>query len=139
MRLVSIQTIVFVLVTGFASIAHPQTPGGAWTLRITNPNNAEVVSMTIRFTDDRAPSCMAGNWKRVVVEATRTKDESFFPVADPLSYKIEGSELTIGRNEICDGYLHLRGRFVGERAEGSYVAFGINSGKSLGEFSLRRD
>jgi hypothetical protein len=37
--------------------------------------------------------------------SARTKDARFYPASDPLSFHIEDGQLTIGRNQICDGYL----------------------------------
>jgi hypothetical protein len=111
---------------------------GVWTLRIRNLGHQQMSVATVRFSDDAAYSCMAGNWKRVVVESIETKDSGFFPLSEPLSYTLEGSEITIGRNDVCDGYLHLRGKFDGGKASGSYTAFGITGGEQLGEFALGR-
>ena len=138
MNRISIRLTVLALAAGFATAAMSQDLAGSWTLQITNLEHREISSMTIRFSDERAPSCMAGNWKRVVVESAIATDRSFFPMSDPLSYSIEGSELTIGRNEVCDGYLQLHGKLDGERAQGSYSGFGISGGGQLGHFSLRR-
>jgi hypothetical protein len=39
---------------------------------------------TIRFSNQTAASCMAGKWKRVLVETTAAHAEGFFPLAGPL-------------------------------------------------------
>jgi hypothetical protein len=83
-------------------------------------------------------SCISGDWKRLVVTARRTSDESVFPSDDPLSYRISGNEMIIGRNEVCDAYLHLIGAVIGNGAHGEYVAFGLDGGKRRGYFVLNR-
>jgi hypothetical protein len=112
--------------------------GGLWSLRISNADHREVSVATIRFTDDPARSCMGGDWKGVVVESVTATDERFFPLSDPLSYSAGRSEITIGRNEICDGYLHLRGKLESGTVRGVYVSFGIEGGETLGDFTLIR-
>jgi hypothetical protein len=111
---------------------------GPWTLRIENPRHRVVTTMTIRFTDEAAGSCIGGNWKRVVVTAHTSSDEKFFPVTEPLSYQMTNDDIAIGRNEICDAYLHLNGRVNGVAASGEYVGFGLGGGKRLGYFSLTK-
>jgi hypothetical protein len=139
MKSLTIRSITFVVGVGFAATADSQSLAGRWILQITNPDQSAASSLTVRFSEDAASSCMTGKWKRVVVEKIGSTSADFFPVADPLSYMIEGSELTIGRNEVCDAYLHLRGTITNEGAKGSYGGFGINSGKSLGAFTLTPD
>ena len=131
--------VVFAFAAGSVAVAGAQDLQGPWTLRIDNMEHREISSLTIRFTDKAAPSCMAGNWKRVIVERSKTTNKEFFPMSEPLSYQIVGSELTIGRNEVCDGYLHLRGKLDASGARGTYSGFGISGGDQLGHFLLKRD
>jgi hypothetical protein len=138
MKLIAKLVALLAFATGPAAAYGGENLTGAWTLRIGDMEHREVAVATIRFSDEPARSCMAGNWKRVIVDSVETKDAKFFPLSQPLSYAIEGSELTIGRNEICDAYLHLRGTFDGSRAHGTYTGFGITGGKAIGEFALIR-
>jgi hypothetical protein len=94
--------------------------------------------MTIEFTGDRAKSCMSGDWKRVIVKSHDTSDKHFFPVAEPLSYELDNGGIVIGRNEVCDGYLYLKGEFRDSAAHGEYVALGLGTSERLGSFSLNR-
>jgi hypothetical protein len=97
------------------------------------------VEATIRFLGEPASeSCMGGTWKRAVVEAKTASDEKFFPLAQRLAYQIEGSELTLGRTAICDGYLFLTGRSKGSTIQGTYDAVGIGLVQKLGHFTLKR-
>src|SRR5262249_34867607 len=115
-----------------------QDLSGIWILKITNLKNKVIASARIRFSEEKAQSCMAGNWRRVIVDSPKTTDSSFFPASERWSYTVENSELTIGRNEICDDYLHLigslrKGTFVGE-----YVSLGLAGGKKIGYFAVSR-
>jgi hypothetical protein len=116
----------------------PHDLSGSWTLRIENLDHRSVAALTVQFAEEPATSCIAGNWNRLLVTAQASSDEAFFPVTDPLSYQVSGGDITIGRNEICDAYLHLHGRLDGNVARGDYVAFGLNGGERLGYFVLER-
>jgi hypothetical protein len=80
---------------------------------------------------------MGGSWKRAIVEATTAQAEDFFPVTGPLAYKLENGLLTLGRTEVCDGYLFLTGKTEGQLVKGAYDAVGWGS-KRLGSFSLQK-
>jgi hypothetical protein len=111
---------------------------GAWELRVLDLHHREKSVATIRFTGDAAVSCMGGDWKRVVVASVGKSDEKFFPLSQPLSYAVEGSQVTIGRNEVCDAYLQLRGTLEDGKARGTYSAVGKGGGERLGDFTLER-
>ena len=116
----------------------PRELAGSWVVRIENLQHQVVVTMNIVFTNEAAESCMSGDWKRVIVKSHQASEKDFFPFNEPLSYELEKGAITIGRNEICDAYLHLKGDLRDSVAEGEYVAFGMLSGERLGYFSLRR-
>jgi hypothetical protein len=111
---------------------------GLWTLRIENLSHNVITTMTIRFAAEEANSCMAGNWKRVVVASQISSNGQFFPVAEPLSYELTGDHIVIGRNEICDAYLQLDGKVNGVEASGDYVGVGLGGSKRRGYFSLTK-
>lgn len=112
--------------------------GGVWDLKVENPQHKVVASATISFSEQPAQSCLSGNWKRVVVESSNTSDSSFFPISEPLSFSVDGSKLTVGRNEVCDAYLHLEGVLEKDSVQGDYVSFGLGGGTRLGYFSAKR-
>jgi hypothetical protein len=122
----------------FACVARAEDLSGTWLLTIENVSHEEIASLVIRFTNKDAKSCLSGKWQRVQVKSSKTIDKKFFPVSDPLSFQLVGSALTIGRNEICDNYLHLTGSLVDGVATGGYSGFGIDGGDDLGFFTLRR-
>jgi hypothetical protein len=111
---------------------------GSWTLRIEDLHHQAVVTMTIQFGAETAPSCMVGNWKRIVVTARNSSDDKFFPSSEPMSYELNGENLTIGRNEVCDDYLRLNGTLREHAVSGEYYSFDIRSRKRKGYFSLRK-
>jgi hypothetical protein len=128
---------LLLVLIAIAATAGAQELQKSWILNIENLEHKEVASLTIQFTDETARSCMAGNWKRVLVTQSRTNDKNFFPISEPLSYQIKDGKIIIGRNEVCDGYLHLNGEFNSEGSQGKYVEFGIQGGNQLGYFSLK--
>lgn len=127
------------LLLSFASGARAELPerlAGTWTLQVEDMRHEVISTLILHFTESDARSCQGGSWKKLVVDSHTTKDIKFFPVDDPLSYMFEKEKLFIGRNEICDAYLELRGELVKSKAIGEYVAFGWGE-KKLGYFSLR--
>ena len=121
----------------------PATPvthdlSGSWTLRIENLEHRPAAALTVQFSEERAISCIGGDWHRLLVTAKALSDQGFFPASDPLSYQVSGDELTIGRNEMCDAYLHLHGQLSGNAARGEYIAFGLDRAERLGYFILER-
>jgi hypothetical protein len=109
---------------------------GSWAVQIEDLSHNIITTMTIRFGTDGAPSCIRGSWSEVVVANHTSLDEYFFPVSEQLSYELTGDRIVIGRNKVCDGYLHLDGELRGNAASGEYVRFGIGGSKQLGFFSL---
>lgn len=81
---------------------------------------------------------MAGTWKVVTVVSITSKAEDFFPVSGPLAYSVRDGELTLGRTEVCDGYLFLTGPLTSDRIDGTFRAVSIGGGYPLGEFTLER-
>ncbi len=117
--------------------AHAQDQNSLWRLRVMDMSSQLKVEATIRFSNEPAKSCMGGNWKRVKVETKDTQAEDFFPLAGPLAFKHERGSLTLGRTQVCDGYLFLTGNPQGLTVQGDYNAVGWGS-KKLGSFSLTK-
>ena len=122
----------------FAASAWAYDLTGQWDLKIENKSHHVVTSLVIEFTSQSAPSCIGGAWMRVKVVSSATEDAHFYPASDPLSFSIEKNKLTIGRNEICDGYLMLNGTFNGETARGEYYGLGLGGTRPIGFFNLSR-
>jgi hypothetical protein len=111
---------------------------GRWTLTVENGDRHAVTTLVVKFTDKEARSCMEGDWKALKVLSAKTNDKEFFPSSDRLSYQLEGNRLTIGRNELCDAYLWLRGMIGEGGATGDYFGFGLGTSVPLGHFRLER-
>ena len=111
---------------------------GEWILNIENLNHQPITQFNIKFTDQSGSSCLAGNWLRVDVLSSTTKDKNFFPISEPLSYSVEKNRITIGRNEICDGFLLLSGLIKTKITRGKYYSLGVGGTYPHGFFSLSR-
>jgi hypothetical protein len=121
------------------AVSQAQELDTRWRLRVTDLKHQVKVEATIRFAGQTATeSCMSGTWKRTVVEAETVHDEKFFPLAEPLAYKLDRGELTLGRTSVCDGYLFLSGKSEGSSIHGTYNAVSIEGGEKLGYFSLKK-
>lgn len=107
-----------------------------WTLEVKSPDGQIITSVQVRFTDSEANSCMGGDWKKVILGYHKTKDKRFFPLEDEISYQIEGNNLTLGRNQICDAYLHLNAFMDNVNINGEYYSYGKGGKYNLGSFSL---
>lgn len=121
-----------------SSVAHCHDLPGVWLLKVQNSKHQVVATLEVQFTDAAANSCMAGDWKVLKVLSAKTKTKDFFPVSDPLSYQIANGQLTIGRNEVCDGYLQLEGPLGGSLIKGDYFSLGLLGSSPLGYFTLSR-
>lgn len=128
--------VLFLLATS-ANAQVPETLLGSWTVQVENPQHVVITTLIIHFTESGAKSCMGGTWKQVIVDSYKTSDPQFFPVSEPLSYEFRGNSLSIGRNEICDAYLHLNGKLNNSTFIGDYIGSGWGS-RRLGYFSMRR-
>lgn len=123
----------------FSNIALSHDLKGKWVLKIENKKHQPITTLEIKFITQEATSCIAGDWSRVIVLSSITKDKNFFPISDLLSYSIEKNHLTIGRVDICDGYLMLRGVLEGKMIRGKYYSLGMGGPTTLGFFSLHRN
>jgi hypothetical protein len=130
---------IFILASLLLSeAAYSADISGQWTLSVENPEHRVVAILKVEFTNEKAASCMAGEWKVLKVISATTKDKDFFPTEDPLSYRIEDKQLTIGRNEVCDAYLWLRGALGGTSVRGNYFSLGLEGANPLGYFNLNQ-
>ena len=128
---------IFILASLFASTAACSNDfSGQWTLSVENPEHHVIAALKVEFTNEKAASCMGGEWKVLKVVSATARDKSFFPVSDPLSYQIENKQLTIGRNEVCDAYLWLQGALGGTSVRGDYFSLGLGGRAPLGYFNL---
>jgi len=126
------------MVQGVTSAAEVPVLAGEWTLQVENPAHQAIATLQVEFTNRPASSCMAGEWRVVKVDSAKSTDQTFFPVSDPLSWRVSEGQLTVGRNEICDAYLWLQGDLAEKSVQGSYFSLGMGGGSPLGFFTLDR-
>ena len=103
-----------------------------WTFTIQNEERKPIGSLTVRFTGEPAKSCIEGNWKRVIVVAYKSFGEPAFPGTEPLAYEVDARKLTVGRINICDGYLMLGGNLTEKDFSGEYYSLGLQGVHRLG-------
>ena len=115
--------------------ADAQEVGSSWNVRILDRQRQLKAEATLQFTDEPAKSCMRGTWKRLVVEA-KTGDTAFFPLAEPLAYKLQHGVLTIGRTSVCNRYLFLSGTTAAKDIHGTYKAVSAGRSRQLGLFTM---
>jgi hypothetical protein len=82
---------------------------------------------------EQATSCIVGTWRHLEIIKRRFKDSDFL-ATKPLSYSIEGGEVTLGVTEVCDGYVFLHGTLTDAGATGDYGTLGFEGFKKLGTF-----
>ena len=117
----------------------PDDLNGTWYLQVKNLKHEVVTTMQVSFSTKEARSCIHGDWKELIVKSYKNTGKRTFPSKDPLSYKFKDNNLTIGRNGICDSYLHLSGNLNESKVNGKYTGFGITGGSVLGSFSIERN
>ena len=105
---------------------------GQWDLKIEDKSHHTIATYVIEFSQQKAESCIVGNWLRVNVVSSKVEDS-----LEPLSYQISDNKLMIGRNNVCDAYLRLEGDLNNQNIQGEYYRFGWTS-KSLGFFTLSK-
>ena len=120
----------------------PDTPmasrwhvGSTWAVLVFAPDHQLVGSMVVRITNEKAISCISGDWKRLELVRREFKDPADFLATKPLSYLLDGSELTLGVTEVCDGYVLLHGVPTNEGLAGDYGTLGLGGFHKLGSFA----
>ena len=104
-----------------------------WTLVLLNRKGEILRSLTVRFTDQEADSCIAGKWLKAEIIAERPERSSSF-LGKP-AYYVTGSylELDLSAN-LCDSYYPLRGHLTIIGLSGMHGHEGMFGGEILGRF-----
>jgi hypothetical protein len=110
--------------------------GSMWTVAVVDPDHKSIGSMIILVTDAKANSCRAGDWKRLELLSYQSEDPNFV-ARRPLSYLLDGNTLSLGANEICDGYISMHGVLTDVGVSGDYGSLGLGSFRRLGFFAAR--
>lgn len=110
---------------------------GSWGLRLLDNGKTLKAEATLQFTGEAAKACMRGKWKRVTVATPNGTDTTFFPLWDPLAYKLERGVLTVARAADCRRFLLLSGTAAPRDIHGTYKAVSVGRSQQLGLFTLR--
>lgn len=113
-----------------------QEVGSSWNVRLLDGERQLKAEATLQFTDEPAKSCMRGTWKRLVVDPVAGGNAAFFPLTEPLAYKLQHGVLTIGRTSVCNRYLFLSGTTGEKDIHGTYKAVSAGRSKQLGLFTM---
>jgi len=116
--------------------ADAQEVDSRWTVRILDAQHKVKQEAMLQFTSQPAKSCMRGKWKRLVVEPQGAGDPAFFPLTEPLAYKLQHGVLTIGRTSVCNRYLFLSGTSADRDIHGTYKAVSAGRSRQLGLFTM---
>lgn len=94
----------------------------------TDADGQEVRKLTLALTEQRARTCIAGDWKRakVVVDADKyTRDPA---------YTLEDGKLNVLLvTGICDAYDSYVGELSNGTFDGEHAAYGLGSSRTLGK------
>ena len=110
---------------------------GSWGVRLLDNGKTLKAEATLQFTGEAAKACMRGKWKRVTVATPNGTDVTFFPLQDPLAYKLERGVLTVVRAADCRRFLLLSGTAAPRDIHGTYKAVSVGRSQQLGLFTLR--
>lgn len=105
-----------------------------WVFVVSDSNGHLLRSVTIKFTDEAASTCVPGDWKKVVILGQepqvqpgpeRTPDEA--------AYHVDGSALTINfTSNFCDVYTGMEGQLSKTGFAGRYSVSDLMDSKDLG-------
>ena len=109
--------------------------GSTWAVTLFGQDSKLVGSLVIRFTDQKASSCMRGDWRRLEVLRRTFDNESTALAKKPLSYLLERGKITLGVTEDCDGYVFLRGVPTNVGLVGDYGAVSPGGFHKFGSFA----
>ena len=112
--------------------------GSTWAVLLFSEDHQLVGSFVVRFTAEKAVSCIAGDWKRLEVLKRHLKDTNSFLATRPLAYNLEQGKFTLGVTEVCDGYVFLRGVVNEEGLTGDYGALGLGGFDKVGSFAAAK-
>jgi len=108
-------------------------PGSTWTLILVDQHETIIRSMTVRFTEKEAKTCIGGEWKVLEVLAERPPRRSAF-LGRP-AYWTKGSAMMIDLTaNICDAYTPLRGRLTSNGVTGEHGTEHMFGGEVIGTF-----
>jgi hypothetical protein len=116
--------------------AMAQEVDSSWRLRLMDLERQSKAEATLHFTDKTARSCMRGKWKVLEANVDEGSDTRFFPLTEPLAYKIDHGVLTIGRSNVCHRYPLLTAISAQRDIHGTFQFVSVGRSRKLGLFTL---
>ena len=112
--------------------------GSTWTLVLLDQTDAIVSTLTVRFSDQPAETCLGGEWKQLQVISELPPNparDAHFGHATP-AYLVKGAALMIELNGgvFCDNYHILRGQLTSVGVFGRHDSEYLSGAEYLGKF-----
>ena len=130
------RTIVFFTALLAMTAATAQEVNSSWRLRLMDLERQPKAEATLHFTGERVRSCMRGNWKHLGVAPVAGGDPAFFPLAEPMAYKLEHGVLTMSRTTACRSIPLLSAVSAARDIHGTARVVSVGRSTKLGLFIL---
>ncbi|MBI4915260.1 MAG: hypothetical protein HY825_05380 [Acidobacteria bacterium] len=109
-------------------------PDATWVLVLLDDQSQVVRSLTVRFTDQAADSCISGDWRQVEILAERPARHPSF--TGKSAYMLTGAALVVELSaNRCDSYYTLHGRLSETGVAGAHGPQHLQGGRAVGTFS----
>lgn len=105
-----------------------------WVFVVSDLNGHLLRSVTLKFTDESASTCVPGDWKKVVIlgQEPQAQPSPELP-PDEAAYRVEGSALVINfTSNFCDAYTAMEGQISKTGFSGKYSFSDLMGSKDLG-------
>ena len=116
--------------------ATAQDVGSSWRLRLEDRERQPQAEATLQFTSEPVRSCMRGKWQRLVVDSDEGSDTRFFPLTEPLAYKLEHGVLTMAQTNTCRRLPLLSAISAGRGIHGTFRIVSVGRSQKVGLFSM---
>ena len=102
-----------------------------WVFVALGEDNKVTRSLTLRFTNEPAETCIHGDWKKAEILGD-TKETSLTSAAEP-AYMLNGRALTVGLSaNICDNYEEFQGELSAKGFAGEHYVYGLDFFENYG-------
>jgi len=116
--------------------ATAQEANSNWRLRLMGLEHESKAEATLHFTGEPVRSCMRGKWQRLVVDTDEGSDTRFFPLTEPLAYKLEHGVLTMAQTNTCRRLPLLSAISAGRGIHGTFRIVSVGRSQKVGLFSM---
>lgn len=119
----------------YAKLSGEATPASwnksDWVFVAVDKERKVIRSMTVRFTDEPAETCIGGDWKKIEILGD-TKETRPTSLAEP-AYLLDGRALTVGLSaNLCDNYEEFQGELSDKGFTGKHHATGLGFYETYG-------